>query len=95
MVSVTVYSTDACPYCVQAKRLLDKRGIPYEEINLARDPDGRTRLVEKTGMMTFPQVLIDGELIGGYNETLAAAKSGRLQELLAASPPPRGWPRGE
>jgi glutaredoxin 3 len=84
MASVTVYSTDACPYCIQAKRLLDKRGIPYEEVNLARDPDGRTQLVAKTGMMTFPQVLIDGELIGGYDETVAADKSGRLQQLLAA-----------
>ena len=84
MASVTVYSTDACPYCIQAKRLLDKRGIPYEEINLARDPDGRDQLVEKTGMFTFPQVLVDDELIGGYTETVAADKSGRLQELLAA-----------
>jgi len=84
MASVTLYTTDRCPYCVQAKKLLDKRGVAYDEINLARDPDGRTELVAKTGMMTFPQVLIDGELIGGYNETAAADKSGRLQELLAA-----------
>jgi glutaredoxin 3 len=84
MASVTLYTTDRCPYCVQAKKLLDKRGIGYEEINLARDPDGRSELVAKTGMMTFPQVLVDGELIGGYTETAAADKSGRLQELVAA-----------
>ncbi len=84
MASVTLYTTDFCPYCVQAKKLLDKRGVAYEEINLARDPDGRTELVEKTGMMTFPQILIGEELIGGYTETVAADKSGRLQELLAA-----------
>jgi len=84
MASVTLYTTDRCPYCIQAKSLLDKRGVSYDEINLARDPDGRSELVEKTGMMTFPQVLIDGELIGGYTETVAADKSGRLQELLAA-----------
>lgn len=84
MASVTLYTTDRCPYCVQAKKLLDKRGVDYEEINLARDPDGRTELVAKTGMMTFPQVLVGGELIGGYTETAAADKSGRLQELLAA-----------
>ncbi len=84
MASVTLYTTDRCPYCIQAKKLLDTRGVTYEEINLARDPDGRTELVEKTGMMTFPQILIDGELIGGYTETAAADKSGRLQELLAA-----------
>ena len=84
MASVTLYTTDRCPYCVQAKKLLDKRGVAYEEINLARDPDGREELVAKTGMMTFPQVLVDGQLIGGYTETAAADKSGRLQELLAA-----------
>lgn len=84
MASVTLYTTDRCPYCVQAKKLLDKRGVTYEEINLARDPDGREELVAKTGMMTFPQVLVDGQLIGGYTETAAADKSGRLQELLAA-----------
>lgn len=84
MASVTLYTTDRCPYCVQAKKLLDKRGVAYEEINLARDPDGRSELVAKTGMMTFPQVLIDGELVGGYTETAAADQSGRLQELLAA-----------
>jgi glutaredoxin 3 len=84
MASVTLYTTDYCPYCVQAKRLLDKRGVAYEEINLARNPDGRNELVEKTGMMTFPQILVDGKLLGGYTETAAADKSGRLQELLAA-----------
>ncbi len=84
MASVTLYTTDYCPYCVQAKKLLDKRGVAYEEINLARDPDGRNELVAQTGMMTFPQVLVDGELLGGYTETAAADKSGRLQELLAA-----------
>ncbi len=84
MASVTLYSTDRCPFCIQAKKLLDKRGIAYEEINLARDPDGRTELVEKTGMMTFPQVLVGDELIGGFTETQQADKSGRLQELIAA-----------
>lgn len=84
MASVTLYTTDRCPYCIQAKKLLDKRGVAYEEINLARDPDGRSELVAKTGMMTFPQVLVGGELIGGYTETAEADRSGRLQELLAA-----------
>ena len=84
MASLTLYTTDRCAYCVQAKKLLDRRGVAYEEINLARDSDGRDALVAKTGMLTFPQILIGGELLGGYNETAAAEKSGRLQELLAA-----------
>ena len=81
---VTVYTTDACPFCLRAKTLLAKRGIEYEEINLARDPDSRAELVERTGMYTFPQILIGEEPIGGFNELLAADRAGRLAQLLAA-----------
>jgi glutaredoxin 3 len=80
---VTIYTTESCGYCRTAKALLDRRAIPYEEINLARDPDGRMRLAERTGMMTFPQVIIDDEPIGGYQELSAADRSGDL-EMLAA-----------
>jgi glutaredoxin 3 len=82
--NVTVYTTEHCPFCIRAKQLLDTRGVEYDEINLERDPRGRQELVDKTGMMTFPQILVGGELIGGFSETLAADRSGRLQELLAA-----------
>ena len=81
---VTVYTTDACPFCMRAKTLLAKRGIEYEEINLARDPDGRAELAARTGMFTFPQILIGDETIGGFNELLAADRAGTLTELLAA-----------
>jgi glutaredoxin 3 len=84
MRSVTVYTTDRCSLCVSAKKLLDKRGIDYEEINLARDADGRARLSCLTGMFTFPQILIDGQLVGGFTELLAADREGRLGDLLAA-----------
>jgi len=84
MKEITVYTTDFCPYCERAKSLLRKRGLTYTEINLGRDVDGRTELVSRTGLMTFPQVLIEDELIGGYAETAAAAASGRLDELLVA-----------
>ena len=84
MKPVTLYTTDYCPYCRSAKALLDKRGIAYEEINLARDPDARMQLHEVTGMVTFPQIVIDGTSIGGFDQLLAADRSGRLPELLAA-----------
>jgi glutaredoxin 3 len=83
MADVLVYTTDNCPFCMRAKALLDARGVVYNEVNLERDPDGRSELVRRTGMMTFPQVIIDGELIGGFQETLAADRSGRLAELLS------------
>jgi glutaredoxin 3 len=84
MKAITVYTTDPCAYCARAKALLAKRGLAYEEINLARDSDGRAQLAARTGMMTFPQILIGGELVGGYDELDAAHRSGRLDELLAA-----------
>ncbi|HEX4689311.1 MAG TPA: glutaredoxin domain-containing protein [Solirubrobacteraceae bacterium] len=82
---VTIYTTEPCGYCRTAKALLDKRGIDFEEINLARDPEGRAELVRLTGMMTFPQVIIDGESIGGYQELAQADRAGRLEELVAAA----------
>ena len=82
---VTIYTTEPCGYCRTAKALLDKRGIDYQEINLARDPEGRAELVRLTGMMTFPQVIIDGESIGGYQELAQADRAGRLEELVAAA----------
>ena len=81
---VTLYTTEACPFCTSAKALLAKRGIAYEEINLARDPDGRTQLQERTGMLTFPQIVIGDQALGGFAELLAADRAGRLSDLLAA-----------
>jgi glutaredoxin 3 len=84
MSQVTVYTTEPCSFCTKVKGLLRARGVEFAEINLAKDPDGRAELARRTGMMSFPQVIVDGELIGGFTETLAAAQSGRLDELLAA-----------
>ena len=81
---VTVYSTEPCGYCSQAKALLAKRGIEYEEINLAKDPAGRAELAEKTGMMSFPQIVVDDEVIGGFTELVRADRDGTLEQRLAA-----------
>ena len=85
MSRVTVYTTEPCGFCRTAKALLAARKIPYEEINLAKDPSGRAKLAELTGMMTFPQVVIDGKPIGGFQELAAADRAGDLRELAAAA----------
>jgi glutaredoxin 3 len=85
MSDVTVYTTEPCSYCARAKGLLKARGVEFFEVNLSRDPEGRVELAERTGMMTFPQVIVGGELVGGFTEVQAAAESGRLDELLAGS----------
>ncbi|HWG07622.1 MAG TPA: glutaredoxin domain-containing protein [Solirubrobacteraceae bacterium] len=82
MSNITVYSTDPCSFCRRVKGLLDARGVEYAEVNLSKDPAGRVELARKTGMMSFPQVLIDDELLGGFAELQAAAENGRLDELL-------------
>ena len=84
MSRLKVYTTEPCGYCRTAKALLSKRRIAYEEINLARDPEGRAELVRLTGMMTFPQVVIDGRPLGGYQELVRADRDGALAELAAA-----------
>jgi len=85
MPEIVVYTTTPCPYCSAAKRLLEERGLAFREINLAKDPEGRAELARRTGMMTFPQVLIGERLIGGYEETRAALISGQLDQLLNAA----------
>jgi glutaredoxin 3 len=84
MSGVTVYTTDPCGFCTRTKGLLKSHGVEFEEVNLTRDPDGRVELVRMTGMMTFPQVVANGHLVGGYRELQAAADDGRFEELFAA-----------
>jgi glutaredoxin 3 len=84
MKKVTVYTTDPCSFCSRVKQLFEARGLVFDEVNLSKDPEGRMELVRCTGMMSFPQVVVDGHLIGGFREILEAAQSGRLDELLAA-----------
>ena len=84
MQRVTLYTTDDCSKCVGAKALLTRRGIAYEEINLAKDPDGREELAHRTGMLTFPQIIIGDQPIGGFDALLVADRQGRLDQLLAA-----------
>ena len=83
MAKITVYSTDPCSFCVRAKELLDKRGIAYEEVNLAKDPAGREQLLSRTGMLSFPQIVIGDDLLGGFRELIMADQSGRLEALAA------------
>src|SRR5438874_2190839 len=76
MARLTVFTTEPCSFCRNAKALLEKRGVDYEEVNLAKDPVGRAELVKRTGLMTFPQIVVDGEPLGGFRELIAADESG-------------------
>jgi glutaredoxin 3 len=81
---VTLYTTEPCGFCRQAKALLQARDVDYDEVNLSKDPIGRAELVALTGQMTFPQVVIGQRAVGGFRELLEADRDGRLASLLAA-----------
>jgi glutaredoxin 3 len=79
---VEIYTTPSCPFCVRAKRLLQARGIPYDEIDVGGDDALRADLVRRTGRRTVPQIFIDGEPIGGFEELAALDASTRLADLV-------------
>lgn len=80
---IVIYTTEPCSFCARVKGLLSAKGLSFSEVNLSKDPAGRVELASRTGMMTFPQVLVGEQLLGGFHETLQALQSGRLEELLA------------
>jgi glutaredoxin 3 len=83
MARIQMYTTAWCGYCVRAKVLLEDRGLPYEEIRMDGDPAFRAKLLERTGRWTVPQILIDGDPIGGYSELWQLDRDGRLEGLAA------------
>ncbi len=85
MSRVVVYSTGFCAYCFLAKRLLDRRGVEYEERRLTRSPTDRAELaLLARGGRTFPQVFVDAQPLGGYAELKRLDRSGELEGMIAS-----------
>lgn len=82
MKTIIVYTADPCARCKNAKALLESRGYPYTEVNLTKDPDGRAELARETGLKTFPQIVVAGETIGGFDDLRRIDANGRLDALL-------------
>jgi glutaredoxin 3 len=82
---VVVFSTDACTYCEHAKNLLRKRGVPFEDVNLGSDPELQAQLTEITGLESYPQIVVNGEPLGGLNELRAAEKNGVMASWSSAA----------
>ncbi len=83
MNSVVMYSTQVCPYCQMAERLLKSRGVEtIEKILVDRDPARRQEMMERTGRRTVPQVFIGDKHIGGYDDLSALDRAGGLVPLL-------------
>lgn len=79
---ITVYSKDHCPYCVRAKALLTRKGVPFEEISVEGRDDLRTWLVEASGQRTVPQVFAGERSLGGYSDLAALDEAGQLDPIL-------------
>ena len=83
MNKIVIYTTPVCGYCVQAKRLLTRKGVSYEEIDVSRNPEQRRTMVQNSGgRMTVPQIFVNGDHIGDCDEIYALDKAGKLDSLL-------------
>ena len=83
MQKVKMYTTPICPYCVRAKSLLSKKGVPYDEIDIFSDNKAREEMLAKSnGMRTVPQIFVGDTHVGGFDELHALDKAGKLDPLL-------------
>ncbi len=83
MAKVLMYCTAICPYCVRAEQLLQRKGVrEIEKIRVDLQPELRVAMMEKTGRRSVPQIYINGEHVGGYDDLASLDHDGQLDELL-------------
>lgn len=84
MANIVMYTTEVCPYCIRAEQLLKRKGVTeIEKIRVDLQPELRINMVEKTGRRTVPQIFINDQHIGGYDDLAALDQAGGLNALLA------------
>lgn len=83
MAKITIYSSNACPYCSRAKMLLDNKGLSYQEIRVDLEPGKMEEMIEKSGRKTVPQIFIGETHVGGCDDLYAWNHSGKLDEVLS------------
>jgi glutaredoxin 3 len=79
---VVIYATAWCPYCIRARRLLDDKGIDYTGIRVDLEPEQRTIMIDKSRCRTVPQIFIDDQPIGGYDDLVRLERARELDTLL-------------
>lgn len=82
MTKVIIYTKANCPYCDRAKLLLDKRQAAYEEVRVDLDAEKRAEMERLSGRRTVPQIFINGQPMGGFDDIAALDKAGKLAPLL-------------
>ncbi len=88
MAEVVIYTKHFCGYCTRAKRLLSQKGVAFREIDVSSDPASRRWLAQVSGQSTVPQIFINGQSVGGYDDIAELDADGELDPLLAAPAPP-------
>ncbi len=89
MPKIEIYTQPYCGYCNRAKKLLDDKGVEYEEIDVMMEPRRRREMIERSGGgTTTPQIVIDGKGVGGSDELAALDRAGKLDPLLGLSAAP-------
>ncbi len=84
MASVVIYTRQFCGYCSAAKKLLESKGVAYEEHDATYAPELRQQMIERAGRSTFPQIFINDRHVGGCDDLHALERAGELDTLLAA-----------
>jgi glutaredoxin 3 len=82
MKAVRMYSTQTCPFCVMARRLLSAKGAKVDEIAVDRQPEQREEMTRITGRYTVPQIFVGDVHVGGCDDLYALDRCGRLDPLL-------------
>ena len=83
MENVTIYTRQLCGYCVAAKRLLDGKGVDYEEVDATFSPERRQEMAQRGGGATFPQIFVGETHVGGCDDLHMLERNGNLDGLLA------------
>ena len=82
---VTMYSTETCPFCTAARMLLTKKGVSFDDILVSRDATLRAKMEALSGRRTVPQIFINNESIGGFDELYSLEQQGKLDDLLIST----------
>lgn len=84
MQAVTLYTTAYCPYCINAKALLTRKGVTYEEIDVSRSPERMAEMLQRSKRRSVPQIFIGEQHVGGFDDLAALERVGKLDALLQA-----------
>ncbi|QBQ53762.1 glutaredoxin 3 [Nitrosococcus wardiae] len=82
MPKVVMYTTAWCPYCIGARRLLDDKGVDYKEIRVDLEPEQRAIMIARSRRRTVPQIFIDDQSIGGFDDLVRLEQARELNTLL-------------